>query len=394
MEVIKYLENATKLNRELQAALPVADISCPMAALETLKDELGIKYSINPLYPELVVLNYCQIDSPKHHPITIECRSLVLEIPGPDLDWAVVSRSFDRFFNYGEVADAGYSAPELVAHEKMDGSLIGLFYYEKYGWLYRTRSMIMPTTSIMGFELTWKDLIEDALGKPWFDAVELCKLDRVDVERSTTFILEVTSPENRIVTRYEGRNMTLLALRDNRTGVYRGSSFQDSTAYDYRWDRPKTWRFETMADCAQGAKDLRELNEGYVMYNRLGEPVCKVKNPAYVAAHHLKSNSGITENWVISLLVSNEIDEYLSIFPEDEVQIKPYIEAYQLMWNHATALWINNYAVTDQKQFALAVKDSSVAPLLFRKKNGVDFSDAFNALTNNSKVSMIKAHLN
>lgn len=65
--------------------------------LEQLTSELGIKVTHHSSDP-LVILNYCQIDSPKFHPITLECRGLVLE----KQSWNIVARSFKRFFNFGE----------------------------------------------------------------------------------------------------------------------------------------------------------------------------------------------------------------------------------------------------------------------------------------------------
>ncbi len=67
--------------------------------LAALEAEFAIK---SKLYEEgLIVLNYDQIYSaPKAHPIVVECRGLIL-----DTDFNVVSRSLDRFFNYGEQPD-------------------------------------------------------------------------------------------------------------------------------------------------------------------------------------------------------------------------------------------------------------------------------------------------
>jgi len=63
--------------------------------LEDLKNELGIEYNQS---DDLVILNYSQIDSPKRHPIVMECRGLVLEIG----TWRIIARSFNRFFNWSE----------------------------------------------------------------------------------------------------------------------------------------------------------------------------------------------------------------------------------------------------------------------------------------------------
>ena len=68
--------------------------------LDRLTELFGIKVR---RYPEdnLVLLDYNQIDSPKTHPIVIECRSLILALDTLE----VVSRKFDRFFNLGEAPD-------------------------------------------------------------------------------------------------------------------------------------------------------------------------------------------------------------------------------------------------------------------------------------------------
>lgn len=386
LEVIKYLNSVHRYD--------------PKAALEQLKEELGIKYTLDERFPELVVLNYCQIDSPKHHPITLECRSLVLSlpeydfgIPAPAIEepWKLVSRSFDRFFNRGET-EATYLMEHMIAHEKMDGSLIGVFFFEKYGWMYRTRSMIMPTSTIMGFELTWKDLIEDALGEEWAKRSVASSMIEPRVCRHT-YILEVTSPENRIVTRYKGRQMTLLAIRKHDCGSYFKNENCDALAEAFGWNRPERYTFGSMKECAEAAKDLRELKEGYVVFDRHNEPAFKEKNPAYVAAHHLRGEGVLTPRRVMDLLIMNEVDEYLSIFPEDEDAIAPYVQAYKDIWMHATDLWTLNGDIMDQKEFALEVKDTPVATLLFRRKAGIPFNDAFNAMTNNGKYAMITKYL-
>ena len=61
-----------------------------MHSLEKLKNEFGI---VVKEYPDLYVLNYDQIESPKLNDIVRECRGLIL-----DKDYNIALRSFDRFF--------------------------------------------------------------------------------------------------------------------------------------------------------------------------------------------------------------------------------------------------------------------------------------------------------
>lgn len=193
LEIQKYLKDAEEAYEYKLGDLTI---------LKMLEDKTGIKHSI--WEDKLVVLNYCQINSDKNLTITQECRSLVLEIG----TWKVVSRSFDRFFNYGETQCPDVKVEDLVAFEKVDGSLIGIFHYQGE-WLYRTRSIIMPTGVINGNAqgVTWKDRIEEVLGGNY--RKELTGLE------DTTFIGELTCRENRVVTKYayDGGRFHILAAR-------------------------------------------------------------------------------------------------------------------------------------------------------------------------------------
>ena len=168
------------------------------------------------MYPELYVLNYNQIDSPKNHPITNECRSLVLGSKDNGLTFFAVSRAFDRFYNMFE-NDYAPDVSELACYEKIDGSLISVFHYNGE-WLYRTKSMIMPTLPINWGERTWKDVIEEALG--WENMKNILEEDFIE---GWTHILEVVSFENRVVVKYKETKAYWLAARtiDDRYSVSR-----------------------------------------------------------------------------------------------------------------------------------------------------------------------------
>ena len=249
-------------------------------ALGILEKNYSIKYSI---WEDLVCLNYCQQNSPKFDDITRECRSLVLGMRSTENkgdNFYIVSRSFDRFFNEGEDINLKYDITQLTAYEKVDGSLIGVFNH-KDKWLYRTRSMIMPddTMFVNGSNLTWKDLIESQ--------IEPCDLF---MKKDCTYIFEVVSPENRVVTNYPERSAYLLQIRNNISGNYSFYGYNKDIAFMGGWKVPQRYKFDTIEHCLGSAKDLKGLEEGYVLYDQYGKPCIKVKNPAYVAAHHLRGN--------------------------------------------------------------------------------------------------------
>jgi hypothetical protein len=329
----------------------------------------------------LYVLNYDQIESPKNHPITNECRSLVVA-QNENLDWVVVSRSFDRFFNYGETQDV-YDITKMTAYEKVDGSIVSMFNW-KGDWLYRTRSMIMPTSKVNGWDTTWKEFIEPVLFDKGFK--EYLHMSNM------TYIFEIVGVENRVVTRYPESAAYLLAVRNNSTGNYEDTSLYHPTLRG--WKSPKQYTFYSFNDCIKAAKELRELNEGYVLYDHAGVPKIKVKNPAYVAAHHLRGE-GLNPKRVMQLVIMNEHSEYLSIFPEDEKHFENTCNKYLEMLNEMQSVWISAKDIDDQKEFALAVKHLPTSGVLFKaRKTNHGLLHCFNSFDESFKIKCLTTYLN
>ena len=352
------------------------EVSTAEQALEHLTAEYGVKVSVNEKYPDLFCLNYDQIESPKREPIVIECRSLVLKLVDGKFD--VASRSFDRFFNYGET-DEEYDIKDLVAYEKIDGSLVTLFVHNGE-ILYRTRSMIMPDDSlkINGGNLSWKELIESTI----IDSIGY-------VDGQCSYIFEVVSPENRVVTRYADRKAFLLAIRENKTGVYLPLASNGLCRV------PRKYQFDTIEHCLQSSRELRNLEEGFVMYLD-GTPVMKIKNPAYVAAHHLRGEGALSNKRIMDLIIINETDEYLSIFPEDAERFQPFIDAYNTGLKTSAHVYDTYAHIEDQKEFALKVKDYPYASMIFnmRKHENKNVLHHFERMTQNSKYAFIEGFLN
>lgn len=360
----------------------------PEDTLNELREELGIRASHDTRFPELYVLNYNQIDSEKHkyHPIVLECRSLVVEYVRMG-EWKVVSRAFDRFFNLGEGgAEANLDMDEFTAFEKMDGSLISVFYHDNYGWLYRTKSMIMPELECSQNGLSWKNLIEDAFG-------ELFMADfptyYISSRPECTYVMEFTSPLNRIVTRYDSPEMTLLAVRDNNTGMYINQDSTSMLATKMGLRRPKSWSFDSKDDCVDFVNNLPDLQEGVILYNRYGIPSYKIKSPDYVAAHYMKGEVNPTPKRIVKMIDSGEIPEFLSVFPELGKLIKPYTDAYTDMLTHAIGLASSVRDIPDPKERARLVGGSPVSTIVFKILNGADPKEAYDSLLNTYKVKLL-----
>ena len=341
--------------------------------LEKSVEEFSIKVSIDERFPDLRVLNYNQIDSPKNHPIVRECRSLVIKEESGSGTYSVVSRAFDRFFNQGE-NDVTFKLEYLTIYEKVDGSLISVFYCEPYGWMYRTKSMLMPLLSVQGWDRTWKDLIESALD--WDNMKGL--------DKSCTYIFEIVGRENRVVVNYPEDRAYLLAIRHNLSGDY-------SEIVTTKYHLPRKYSFNTTQECMESLKHLPNLEEGYVGYKE-GIPVVKVKSPQYLIGHRLKGE-GLSPKRAKELVVIGELDEYLAVFPEDKDYFTPFVEAWNTLESLCTAQFNKTKDITDQKEFALNNKVFYSGVMFQARNSGVCPLKVLHNLKDSYKIKLLEATL-
>jgi len=344
--------------------------------LQKLTEEFGVVVKI---YPEgLIVLNYDQIISPKNE-ITNECRGLIL-----DNAYNIVSRSFDRFFNYGENFTT-FDPSRAVAYEKVDGSLIKIYNW-KGTWLISTRGTAFAESKVNGWDITFEEMVLKSLGCDadstfGWDFDYLCQKY---LDPRFTYICEVTGVENRVVTRYQDYTLWYLACRDNQSGNY-----YNGYSREFGFKEPRRFNFTSVEECLETAKHLPDLQEGYVMYQD-GVPVCKVKSPAYVAVHHIRGE-GLSPKRIAELVVINEQEEYLTYFEEDRKFFTPYVEELKHTLLLAERVYLDASGKESQKEFALEVKDYPFAFILFqaRKSNENDIYKIFNSFDKNAKVKFL-----
>lgn len=326
--------------------------------IQALTDELGISVK---KVDDLLVLNYNQIESPKTHPVVIECRSLILEAK----TLRVVSRGFDRFFNYGEALNV---TPEIdwsraVAYEKVDGSLIKIYCYKGH-WYISTRGTAYAESDCMGHGVTFCELVWKALGVKNDNEFQQKCID-AELWDEYTYIFELTSMENRVVKRYEGYKLYFLSARYNETGDY-ARGLELLAALRLGAIEPKCFIFNTIEDCLRTSRELTDLDEGYVIYQD-GVPISKVKSPAYVAVHHIRGE-GLNPKRVMQLVLSGEQQEYLNYFPEDEEYVAPYELAFLKLTDEIYEVYCSIKDIEDQKEFAIASQKYKFKAALFQAR--------------------------
>lgn len=351
--------------------------------LDTLTKELGIKAKV---YEDegIVLLDYDQIASPKTHPIVIECRSLILNMK----NFGVVSRKFDRFFNFGEALeyyeDFNFGSSQIM--EKADGSLIGVYYWNDK-WNISTRGMAFAEGPHQSGG-TFKDKVLEAFGLSEGE-FQLAFSEAVNSE--VTCIFEYTSPENRIVTRYEEPEMVLLET----TGPHpSGSSLLSKVkilnAAGIKCRAPKFYSASDMDEVVQMVNSLPDLQEGFVLYDPMSKKRMKVKSSLYVVAHTLRGNDPLpTRKNLLKVLFTGELDEFITYFPEWKDKAFECTTDVENTLYFLEGAYLANKDIESQKDFALAIKDIEHKHLLFqaRKVNSTP-TEAFNSLDLNKKLDM------
>lgn len=326
-------------------------------------------------YPEeaLVVLNYNQFESPKIHPVVRECRGLILDAGN---EYRVVARSFDRFFNLGEVPEETPSdLSGGIALEKIDGSLMTAYNF-RGRWHAASRSMAFAEG---------RNTAGNSFAGVFGRALRLDRLSGYPEEFCLAF--ELVSPESRVITPYEADAVSLLAVRNRETGRELPLSDVRAIASDLGVPMPKEYPMGTLDDVLEAAKALPRLEEGYVcLFENPGgtNHRVKIKNPAYLVVKHLRGNGEVPLQKRIEMILSGEDAEFLVYFPEEERSFTPVRTFLAGLERDAETAFVSA-PKENRKEFASVVKQTRFPWILFRMFDGVT---AEQAIRENSLASL------
>lgn len=344
-----------------------------------LTDAYGIKvktYDVG-ISDHLHVLNYDQIESPKTDPIVMECRGVII-----NTSLQVVCRPFDRLFNYGEAGTDQLDLLDYVFRPKLDGSLIKVYFWRGL-WRIATRGTAFAESDVGAWGITFQDLTLQALGMGSIHEFT-DKCFELNMNIGSTYLFELTSPENRVVTPYTDRDLTLLAIRDS------NGDYVEPTAYEKAFFKttPSLVGY-TVNNMLKMTAELSGLQEGFIGYDKNGVPRIKLKSAAYVAVHHLRGE-GLNPKRIAELVCSGEEDEYLTYFPEDSDTILHYSEKYSEMVQMMELTYDRVNTVESQKEFALAIKDVVGASILFRvRRDNISLKEVLDNTENRVKVRLL-----
>jgi hypothetical protein len=320
--------------------------------LQSLVDTYKIKIRRGIQYPNLICFKY-DVKSPMSEQICRECRGLVLD---ENDDWNIVSRAYDKFFNYGEGHAATIDWETAKVFEKLDGTLCTLYFYNG-SWHVSTTGTPDGSGEVNRSGLTFAQLFWRVFTQKGYE---------LPITTYAFYVFELMTKENEILVRNFENRLVLHGVRD------------ESEEYDEMTARLTAevlnWEYVEQAHSLQSlqgvidvARDLNGLeSEGFVIvdanFNRI-----KVKSPHYISISHLKPKSSAEHLYQVAL--KGEIEEVITYFPQWKKELELAQEQYwQLAWTIANS-WIELSEIVDQKEFALAAQKTVAPSILFALRN-------------------------
>lgn len=303
-------------------------------------------------YDNKVLIKYDQIESSMGEAIVQECRGLILEKD----TWKVMCLSFFKFFNNSEGHAAKIDWDTAHVLEKLDGTMIQVYWdWNEEKWFAATTGTAEGEGEVNNkYGTTFNDLF-------WKTVTDKYNFNDCLLDKDHVYVFELTTPYNIVVKPHGESSATLLAVRNRNT--LKELHYEELMIISISIGVPLVKRYDLNAKNAgvliKTFEDMIWHDEGYVVvdgnFNRV-----KIKNPAYVAVHHLKSKT--SEHAIMDVVKTNEIEEFASTFPERREEIfklhKNYnelIDNLEVIWDELKDLRPKNITPSEKKRYAMEV---------------------------------------
>lgn len=328
---------------------------------------------------DFVLLKYSSIEpkSDMSNPIVQECRGLILKkdffelTSNPSIpQYKVASMRFTKFFNYGQEEAAILEFP-CEASEKIDGSLIGVWYDNNTGWHVSTSGNIDAEDAPIdtGEYKSYRDIFNLAWDDNFFDMLS----------KDCTYIFELVSPFTKLVVPYKETKLYLLAIRNNITLEEFDRSYLSIIAEQLFGDKisvPKSYMCKNIEEIQNAVNELTDNDEnfeGFVLcdknFNRI-----KLKSAIYTNLFFIRGEGVFSNKKILKLIMDEQDDDVIAYFPEYKEQFDRIRRGLSLFITHLKSLLSDGGKLykLDKKEFAENIKIYKYKDILF-KAYGSDY---------------------
>jgi len=265
--------------------------------LESLRqDPYNFKIISDPEHPELITINYHQINTKDcgKNKVIRQARGTIIDVSDEN-DPKLICYPFSRFYNLGEhKADRVNPATARIVN-KEDGSLIKFYFHPKTKqWTPASRGLARVIGDLLE---VWKKALNWARDHHQFDESKL--------DQNHVYLFELVGPDNQIVVQYGENKLYHIGTRCMLT--------ENEIEIDIGIPKPKSYDLNDADDLHQAVQLLvqdfagRDA-EGVIMvddkYNRV-----KVKSPSYLLLHHAVGPNVPPDLLCMRAILMNEQDE-------------------------------------------------------------------------------------
>ena len=281
-----------------------------------------------------VLFKYSQIESDFNEPIVREARGIILAHRGGT--WKIVRLAFDKFFNAGEVYADPINWNSIMITEKIDGSIMTLWYDENE-WHLSTNGTIDAYKAEIGGK-TFGELFDKAAKNVGLD------LDSLSPLYNYTF--ELVGPYNKVVLTYPETTIYHLSTRDMVT--------LDEVFVDIGVQKPKQYFASNYEEIKNIVEQLDASHEGVVVRDSSGARI-KIKTETYFRMHKMANNGAITTEYIMELILENETSEFLAYFPE----LRETVETVEAIYVDLKKYWRLLQTVTNAAKSSTRYKEET-----------------------------------
>jgi hypothetical protein len=315
-------------------------------SFQELEDEHGVCARWNATHDK-VCLNYDQILTKSGDKLAEQCRGMVVRPTSFTYgdDWkhktvgnvSVLAWPMNRFYNAGDsaAAEIDWSDPRLKVYEKLDGTCIILYWDPLHGkWHAGTRGVPEADLPIRGDDLNlgdttfsqlfWKAYYQTSIEvaqrkefeeQPPQSLEKFIAYRNMTLDKDITYVWELTSPHNQIVVYYDKPRVTLLAMRNVKTGVELDVNLHAQAHMEVpaHWDIKDEVSLATFVDSADPGK-----LEGAVVCVPHGPFFArqKVKNKAWVLSSRAKDTVTASPRSALECIILGKIDDVIPLVPK------------------------------------------------------------------------------
>lgn len=307
-------------------------------------------------YDNKILLKYNQIESDMGLEEVRDCRGLILEKG----TWKIMSLAFRKFFNNAETHAAKINWDTAHVLNKEDGTMIQVYWdWNKEVWFAATTGTAEGEGEVNNkYGTTFNELFWDTVISKY--SFNTCLLDKNHV-----YVFELTTPYNIVVTPHGESSATLLAVRNRLT--LKEIAYTELNMISVSLGIPLVKSYDLNAKNAgtliKTFENMPWSEEGYVVRDADDNRV-KIKNPAYLAVHHLKGKTA--EHNIMVIVKTNEIEEFISTFPDRKDELLRLKEGYDILVGKLESIWFelakirpSDASSDERKRFAMSVMETT-----------------------------------